>query len=460
MGSTGVLEATLDPSFAVGASNPTPIFDTTAQNGTATFALGAKIGVTLDAIQDAPSATYVFVHTPDVSDLDLGNLSGATLANAPFLYAATVAQNGGDVDVIVRQKNAAELGLNPSESAAFSAIISAAQKDQAVGAVLSAQNDRASLVSLYDQMVPDQGIGTFEALESATEKISQITGETPDGGIHVGGTSLWLQEVNQRVDRQTTETLGSNDKVFGLVGGFEKMGEGGGGRPDPGLSEHRGRGQRDARRRPHRGQPAGGRRLLPSRLAWPAPLRARGRRHRLVRPGQRVPDHRRVRRGQPWQVDRGVRGRPRRVAYELHFRRFYFRPEIDADYLYLDESAHNFGPGSQVVNISVAGQRMDRMSGQAILTFGAQYGHDEWFRPEIYGGYREVFAADFGDTVAQFSGGTPFALPPGDTKGGWVTMGLALKAGTELSYLALEGDAAFRPSEQRFDVFFVGRTMF
>ena len=95
VGAGGTLEAAVDPTFAIGASNPTAIFDTTVHagqtgpDGIATFAAGAQIGVSLDALQTAPSATYVFVQTSGARRAQRRQLPSAQLANSPFLYTAT-----------------------------------------------------------------------------------------------------------------------------------------------------------------------------------------------------------------------------------------------------------------------------------------------------------------------------------------------------------------------------------
>ena len=76
------------------------------------------------------------------------------------------------------------------------------------------------------------------------------------------------------------------------------------------------------------------------------------------------------------------------------------------------------------------------------------------------GGYREVFAGDVGDTVANFTGGSVFSLAPDDQKGGWATVGLSLKGGSQYSYIALEGDADFRSGERVYDIRIAGRSIF
>jgi len=100
------------------------------------------------------------------------------------------------------------------------------------------------------------------------------------------------------------------------------------------------------------------------------------------------------------------------------------------------------------------------MTGSAVLTFGAQYGHDVWFRPEFFGGYREVFFGNIASTVANFTGQAPFLLSPGDINGGWLVTGFSLKAGSQLSYIALEGEADLRQNEQRYNIYLAARAMF
>ncbi|HUZ11745.1 MAG TPA: autotransporter outer membrane beta-barrel domain-containing protein [Caulobacteraceae bacterium] len=470
VGAGGVLTAAVDPTFALGASNPTPIFDATVHagqsgpDGTATFANGAQVGISLDTLQANPIATYVFVHTSGPGQLSVGSLGQTLLANAPFLYDATaqVSASGADLDVTVTRKTAAQLGFNASESAALNAIFADLQRpgSQAIAGALVAQTTRAGLFNLYDQLLPDQGIGIFDTLEGVTEKISDLTAQTPDGGARIGGTSLWLQEVNERVARTTAATLGENDRALGLVGGYEKMGLGGGA---VGLTlsylniEDNG------------AAAAIGSHVVTNlveagayyRRAWGGlrlSLRGAGgyawfNQKRLFV----ATDVNEISYG-AWNgvFADGHAG----AAWQAHFGRFYLRPELDADYLYLDEAAHSDTGAAPGLNIAIAQRTSARATGSGILNFGAQFGHEVWFRPEIFAGYREVFGGGIGNTVATFDGGSPFTLAPGDSRGGWITAGFALKGGTPLSYVAIEGDADFRSNEQRFDLYLAGRAMF
>ena len=467
VGSGGILTAEVDPKFAIGGSDPTPIFDTTVHagqtgpDGTASFADGAQIGVSLDGIQAAQSAKYIFVQTSGAPGaLTVGNLSSATLSNAPFLYTAVSSSDASDLYVTVTLKTPQQLGLNATGTQAFDAIFAALEKNTAIGNAIIAPTTAAGFINLYNQMIPDQGIGTFDALEAATQKIANLTEQTPDAGTRIGGTSAWLQEVNETTKRNDGETLGDTAKLFGLVGGYEHMGANGGAVGvtaaylnigDDGVYE-----------------PIGG--------GIVANLAELGAYYRRAWGGLRFSA--RAAGGYAWFnedrmfVTTGVsetsRGRwngyfgdaHAGLEYEVKLGRFYMRPELSFDYLYLTEDAHSetgAGPG---FDLTVNQQTSERGTAAAILTFGAQYGHDVWFRPEIFGGYREVAFGSIASTTAAFAGGLPFTLSPGDVNGGWVVAGFSLKAGTSLSYVAIEGEADLRQNEQRYDVYLSGRAMF
>jgi hypothetical protein len=464
--STGTLIAKIDPSFAIGASNPTPIFDTTVHagqagpDGSASLASGAQIGVSFDGLQTASAATYVFVHTSGPGELSVGQLGTTALTNAPFLYTAVPVVNGGDLDIDVSLKSPTELGLNVSETAAFKPIFAALQNDPALAQAIIAPTTQFGFQSLFQQLVPDQGIGTFEALQSATEKIAALTAQTPDSGVRIAGSSLWLQEVNDRLRRNTGDTLGGDDKTFGLVGGWEHMGQGGGA---AGLTVSYLNIETD----PY-AAPVGGH--LVSDLA------ELGAYYRRAWGGLRV--SLRGAGGYAWFTERrdfvttgltessfgewngyfaDAHGG---LGYEAHLGRFYMRPEVDADYIYLNEAAHaekGAGPG---FDVAIANRVSQEMSGSAIFAFGAQWGHDTWFRSEFFGGYRDIFSGSIANTVATFTGGSPFTLAAGDNRGGYLIAGFSLKAGTPLSYLALNAEADLNRDVQDYDIYLSGRAMF
>ena len=467
VGAGGTLTAAVDPTFAVGASNTTAVFDTTVHagqtgaDGTATFADGAKIGVSLDSIQTAQSAKYIFVETSGATgSLSVGNLGGTSLTNAPFLYTATESSDASNVYVTLTLKTPQQLGLNASGTAAFDAVFQALTKDQALGGAIITPTTEYGFLKLYNQLLPDQGIGTFESLESATQKISNLTAQTPDAGTRIAGGSMWLQEVNETLKRSDGATLGETDKMFGLVGGYEKMGAAGGALGVTVAYLNIG-GQGTA-------APVTGNLVTDLAEVGAYYRRAWGNLRISLRGAGGYAWFNENRDFTTTGVAETSTGHwngyfadaHAGVAYEIHISRFYIRPELSADYLELNEAGHSetgAGPG---FDLSIDPRNSERMTGAALVTFGTQYGHDTWFRPEVFGGYRQVFFGNIASTTAQFTGGNAFTLSPGDVNGGWLVAGFSLKAGTSLSYVSISGEADIKNNEQQYDVYLSGRAMF
>ena len=467
VGSGGTLVVGVNPTFAIGGSNPTPIFDTTVHpgeagaDGQAIFADGAQIGVRLTGLQTAQVSQYIFVQTSGAPGaLQVGNLNQEALTDTPFLYSAEATATSSDLIVTLTRKTAQEIGLNASQTAAFNAVFNALEQNTGIANAFLQQTSKFGFLQLYNQMLPDQGLGIFESLESATQKISNLTEQTPDSGTRIAGTSAWLQEVNTTLKREDSQTLGDTDRVFGLVGGYEKMGAGGGAF---GLTlAYLNIGTQDV------AEPVGGNLITD--------LVEAGAYYRRAWEGLRF--SLRGAAGYAWFNEKrlfvtngvsdssagswnGYFGDGHAGAeYEFHISHYYLRPELSADYLYLNEDAHQEAGAGPGFDLDVAARASSRMTGSAVLTLGAQYGHDVWFRPELFGGYRQVFFGDIASTVANFAGQTPFLLTPGDINGGWLVAGFSLKAGSPLSYVALQGEADLRQNEQRYNVYLSARAMF
>jgi hypothetical protein len=397
------------------------------------------------------------------------------VTNAPFLFeasAAVVAASGGSpeaIDLTVTRKSAAQDGFNNAEAAALDAVLTAAPGNTAIQTALLQQFTQAGLKSVYDQLLPNQGQGLFDSLDAAAQSIGALTSTAPESASRVAGTSLWLQQVNERVDRSGLQTIGSFSKVTGLVAGYEHTGERGGAL-GLSLAYLNANELSDASR------------IGPGVVA--SVVEAGAYYRRSLGPltvGARVGV------GYGWfagtrvfatntTVDNSTTGTEIQAhsnwgallydahasaAYEQSLGRFYARPELSVDFLELDEGSHSeSGPGGAGFNLSVASRDSRRLSGEGLLVVGRQWGQATWLHAELRGGYREVFAGQIGDTTASFSGGNPFTLSPDDTKGGWTEFGFSIKGGTEFSYLALEGDADFRKGERRYNVRVAGKSIF
>ena len=458
VGATGALLAQGDP------LNPgTPKFTVA---GASTFAQGAQVGLTLSSLQTANNETYVVVQTTGAGTISAGTFITGSASVAPFLYneqANYVPAGVGtpaEITVTAGLKSQAQLGFTNAEQSALNAVLTAAPANPAVESALLTQNTQAGLKGVYDQLLPSQGQGLFDALDKAAQSVSAMTSTTPDAGTRVAGSSLWLQEVNERVRRTGIETQGSYSKLLGIVGGYERMGPAGGA---AGVTLAYYNAEED-----ETAQQVGGgvtASLLEAgayyrRAMGPLTVAVRGaggyawfsEERRLIAPGVAETAN------SSWGGY--FFGGHASVAYEQRFGRFYARPELSADYLNLHEGSHSETGGDAAFDLNVASRDSTRLSGQAILVLGTQFGKGQWLRSEVRGGYREVFSGDVGDTVANFAGGAAFSLAPDPDTGGWATIGVSLKGGSQYSYVALEGDADFRSGEQRYDIRIAGRSIF
>lgn len=433
--------------------------------GSATLASGAKIDMTLASVLDTATRYTVI----EAGSLNVGTLNSA-LEGAPYLYVSSASSNAalGQVYVDVRPRTATELGFYRAQSEAYGAVIQALKGDSVLAAPLLAQTTSEGVTRLYDQLMPEQNEGLFDALAYSNAQISQGISQKPDLFDRYGPDSVWVQEVNTLVRRDTDETLGSDTQVFGFAGGYEAMGEHGGAL-GVALS------YMNVQERDNAAQV--GERTTASFVQGSAYWRRSMGGLRVALGGGG---------GYGWmQADRrffsgdlnadGVNDMVREssadwngvigqafgsVAYEQEFGRFYARPEARVDYLYLSEGARQESGGGAGFDINVAKRSSSSLEALAAMTFGATFGRDLWWRPEVRVGYRQRLAGSMGDTVASFAGGTPFSLTADNRKDGAVTLDMALRAGTPMSYVAVEGGVAAAKRTKRYNVRLAGRMMF
>ncbi|MEO7026099.1 MAG: autotransporter outer membrane beta-barrel domain-containing protein, partial [Caulobacteraceae bacterium] len=398
--------------------------------------------------------------------LTAGAFGSGFLNNAPYLYTAApsyvpaAAGQPGEIQLTVTRRTPAQLNFNASEAGALDAVLNAIPNDPNIEKVVLAQTTEVGLKSAYDQLLPDQGQGIFESLDAAAQAISSMTDTTPDAGTRVPGTSLWLQEVNERVDRSGITSLGSQSQLLGIVAGTEHTGAAGGA---IGATLA----YMNAQEEVNGG--AVGEHVVGSlveggvyyrRADGPLTVSARGGAgyawfndvRRFLAPGAVNNAN------SDWGayfVDAHAG-----AGYEIKLGRYYVRPELSLDYLRLAENGHSETGGGPGFDLTYGSRTSTRFSGQAEMVLGEQWGKVAWLRTEIRAGYREIFAGNVGDTVANFEGGSPFALAADPDQGGWATVGFSIKGGTPYSYVALEGDADFRAGEQRYDLRVAGRSMF
>jgi hypothetical protein len=473
VGANGLLLVSVDPVHGTNTD-----FITT---GVSTFAQGAQIGLTLLTIPTTLQQTYTILQTmPGQGTLTVGTLGQGVIGSTPWLYSATTsyipaanpATGSSELELTVTRKTPAQIGFDAAEGAALNAVLAAAPANVAIQNALLSQTTEAGLKSIYDQLLPSQGQGLFDALDAAAQAVGGMVGVAPDASSRVAGTSLWLQEVNERVDRSGTQTLGSYTRLFGVVAGYELMGSGGGA---AGLTlGYFNANEQDDADQIGTGEVASmvefggyyrrsfGHFTVAARAAIGYASFADDRVFATI--GETSATNANSATGTELSATSHWSGLYYTghfsATYEQSFGHFYARPEFSADFLELDEGSHGDSGGGDGFDLNVASRDSNRLSGQAILVLGRQWGQATWLRAEVRGGYREVLSGSVGDTTASFNGGNPFTLAPDNDKGGWFVAGFSLKGGSTYSYLALEGDVDLRAGEQEFDLRIAGRSIF
>ncbi|WP_165190719.1 autotransporter domain-containing protein [Caulobacter soli] len=458
IGANGKMVFTVDPT----AGTNTHIVTSGAVN----IASGAQLGLRLTSLLSAPTSYTVITG----GTLTAGTINQDLLGGTPYLYVASSRTDTNNVYLDVRRRTSAEIGMNKAQASAYDATFAALGKDSAIAAAYLGQSTKDGLLGLYDQMMPDQGEGIFAAMQNVSHAISTATAYRPDPGDRYGPDSLWVQEINTLVRRDTDDTMGSDTQAFGFVGGYEAMGDAGGALgltlAYVSVEEH------DIAAKV--GEQTTGN-FLQLGAYW---RRSIGGWRMNVGGGG----------GYGWyDGDRtfnsgdlnndGVADVQRHntakwngytfnafagTGYEAKFAgRYFVRPEGSLDYLYLSEGQRKESGGGDGFDQIISKRNSSALTGDVGVAFGADYGRDLWWRPEVRVGYRQQLAGDLGDTIAQYTGGgTPFTLASANDKDGAVTLGFALRAGTPMSYLAIEGNAEAAKKQKRYNLKLTGRAMF
>jgi hypothetical protein len=433
-------------------------------SGAVNIASGAQLGLRLTGLLSAPTSYTVITG----GSLTVGTLGQDLLGDAPYLYVAESRADSNNVYLDVRRRSAAEIGMNRSQASAYDGVFAALGKDTGLANAFLTQNSKDGLLGLYNQMLPDQGEGMFAALQNANQAISAATGYRPDPGDRYGPDSVWIQEINTLVRRDTDDTLGSDTQAFGFVGGYEAMGDAGGalgltlayvsveehdidakvGEQTTGSFVQLGAYWRRSIGgwRMNLGGGAGYAWYDGDRVFNSGDLNNDG-----------VADVIRHSQAQ-WNgaTLSGFAG----TAYEAKFGRYFVRPEGRLDYLWLRDGQRKETGGGDGFDLVVKRRTSTSLTADAGVALGADFGRAFWWRPEVRVGYRQTVAGKIGDTVANFTGGTPFTLAAMNDKQGAVTLGFAVRAGTPMSYLALEANAEAAKKQKRYNLKLIGRAMF
>ncbi|MEJ2817726.1 autotransporter domain-containing protein [Caulobacter sp. CCG-8] len=436
-------------------------------SGAANIASGAQLGLRLNSLLTAPTSYTVIT----AGTLTAGTINQDLLGGTPYMYVASSRVDTNNVYLDVRQRTAAEIGMNKAQTSAFDVTNAALTKDANIAKAYLAQTTHDGYLGLYDQMMPDQGEGFFAAMQDVTHAIATATAFRPDPGDRYGPDSLWVQEINTLVRRDTDASMGSDTQAFGFVGGYEAMGDAGGALgltlAFVSIEEH------DIAAKV--GEQTTGNYLQLGAYwrraigGWRMNLGGGGGYgwydgDRTFNTGDLdgngtadVQLHNTAKwNGYTFNAFAGT-------AYEAKFGgRYFVRPEGYLNYLYLSEGERKESGGGIGFDQIVHKRKSDGLTGDVGIVLGADYGRDLWWRPEVRVGYRQLLAGEIGDTTFSYTyAGAPTAtLASANDKDGAVTLGFALRAGTPMSYLALEANAEAAKKQKRYNLKLTGRAMF
>jgi len=447
-------------------ANPTTGENTSFTVGTATIASGATIGVRLTSLLTAPT-TYT-VLTADT--LTAGTLA-SSVSQAPYLYVASAYAEDNSVYLDVRRRTAAEAGMSSGQASAYDAVFGALGADSTIADAFLVQYTRDGFYNLYNQMLPDTGVGAFRALTSINQQIGEATADRPDAGDRYGPDSVWVQEVNALVRIDDGDTLGSDTYAVGFVAGYEAMGDAGGalgvtlslvnlqskdtaakvGEQNSGMFGQTGVYWRRSVGgwRFNLGGGGGGGRFKGRRVFISEDVDSDGEADVYLK-------NRSAWYGLTGYAFGGV-------AYRQDFGKAYLRPEARMDYTYLYESKQEQYGGGDGFDQVIQARSFSNLSANLGVAYGKRYENADgvWFEPEVRVGYRQTVAGDIGETVAAFTGGgSSFTISSIDNRQGALTLDFGVKAGSALSYFAVKGGVEATRHQKAYKLSFSGRAMF
>lgn len=431
---------------------------------TATIETGANLGLILNNLLTTATTFEVI----KAGSLTAGDIGQDLLGDAPYLYVAKAYQSGNSIDIDVRRRTAAEAGMTRNQASAYDAVFAALSKNEDITSTFLQQTTRDGFYNLYNQMLPDQGLGMASALQAVNQQISAATAIRPDLGERYGPDSVWAQQINTLVRRESDDSQGSDTQALGFVAGYEAMGDAGGALGVTlamvNIEEH----GTVAKVGEHvsNSMVLAGLYWRRSVGGWRFNLGGGGGYGWLTGErsfysedvnGDGVADVA-VKNVAHWNgaAANAFAG----VAYEQPLGRAFLRPEARLDYVYFSEGRREESGGGDGFDLIVDSRAFSNLSGDLGLVLGAQFGKAVWWRPEVRVGYRKSLSGSVGDTVARFRGGDSFILTSTSDPEGAATLSFALRAGSALSYLALEGGAEASRKTTRYYMRFSGRAMF
>jgi len=429
--------------------------------GDATIASGAKIGVRLNSLLQG-SATYTLVRADHLTS---GSIDTSLLGSVPFLYKSSLQTDtaAGTITATLSRKTAAELALPATSAGAYDALVVAVNKDVGLRGALLAQTDRAGLIGLYNQLLPNHSGSIFNVSAAAIDAFARPIDERQDAR----GGGFWMQEINLGLSAANRpDDPGYDGWSLGAVAGYELPATSLGifGATFGASTNTIYPNKTDSSEDLHSN-------MIDAGVYWRASrggftLNAKvGADYLKVTSGRVVE----ILGGDGLAVNRRSNGEwsgyglSTRVSasYEARYGRYYIRPVATIDYLRLMEGSYTEAGGGQGMDLAVNSRTSSRTAVFAGVAVGATYGVDNSWGPEVLLGYKGVASEQLGTTRAKFvSGGDAFDLRAGSISGQGAAAHLSVKGENGSGGFAVEGGAETRDGLNIYDLRLAGHIQF
>lgn len=455
LGSEAELVLTADPT--VGTASRLNV------SGQAVVSQGAQIGLAFTSKLTAP-ASFTLIQAGDLQVT--GPLDDTLLTNGPWLYRTSLRVDEGQDQIIadVRRRTADEAGLTAAQAGAYDAVFEAFDRDATVRNALLAKTDAAGFGGLYDQFLPDYSGALFRVIAQAQEATARGIDET-EGRLSPSGRRGWVQEIGVIQRQDLAGAAGFEADGFGLAAGVE------GAQTDLGTF---GLQTSFLNVNVDEDGAAAAENLSGSTLSAGAYWRASagGLQASAGATG-----------GYAWlQGERAVvdldQGLSRTATSEwtailgtAHLAlswtaqagRYYARPMVRADYVYLREDGRTESGGGEAIDLAIDERTGQQLAAFAGLALGATFGDADGmlWRPEVTAGYRALTGDGAGATTARFvSGGPAFSLNAPELDDGAMVVRLGVRGLSRHFDLALEGGGELRGDHQAYDARVTARLAF
>ncbi len=429
--------------------------------GNATIASGAKIGVRLNSLLQG-NATYILVRA---NHLTSGAIDTSLLGAVPFLYNSSLQTDvaAGTVSATLSRKTAAQLALPATSAGAYDALVVAVNKDVGLRGALLAQTNRAGLLGLYNQLLPNHSGSIFNMSSAAIEAFARPIDERQDSR----GGGFWMQEINLGLSAANRpDDPGYDGWSLGAIAGYElpAMRAGIFGATFGASTNTIYPNQVDSSEDLHSN-------LIDAGLYWRAArggfsfnakvgvdyLKVTSGRVVAILGGDGLAVNRRS--GGQWS-GYGLNSRAA-ASYEARFGSFYIRPIATLDYVRLMEGSYTEAGGGLGMDLAVNSRTSSRLSAFAGVAVGATYGVESTWGPEVLVGYKAVASEQLGTTTARFvSGGDAFDLRAGSISGQGAAAHLSFKGENGSGGFAVEGGAETRDGLNIYDLRLAGHIQF